>query len=211
MATIMIVDDEPDIVILVQRILQKDGHEVIGAESGIQALEKLKEVKHNLILLDIMMSRLDGWETLKLIREEEGLKDVPVSMLTAKILTPDIVRREDIGEIMDYIQKPIRKDNLIKKVSEILGVLENIAEKKAKLKTEIDEETVSAYEVVARAEPLHKSMLKTLEGLFGTAAALNSGGSVNEDIQSQQRTVEMFKKKRIEIEARLLGEENTNI
>jgi CheY-like chemotaxis protein len=66
-----------------------------------------------------MMPRIDGWRTLELIRQNDALKNIPVSMLTAKNITPSIVAREEIGELVDYIQKPITKDSLIKKVEEI--------------------------------------------------------------------------------------------
>ncbi|MFQ5801125.1 MAG: response regulator, partial [Candidatus Hydrothermarchaeales archaeon] len=137
MAKIMVVDDEQDLVMLVKMIFKREGHEVIGATSGEEALEKLKGKKPDLILLDIMMPYLDGWGTLELIRKQDGLKDVPVSMLTAKDLTPEITARKDIGELVDYIQKPFTKDSLIKKVNSILGDLESIAHKKSRLSIEV--------------------------------------------------------------------------
>ena len=200
MAQILIVDDEPDIVILVQRILQKEGHEVIGAESGTQALEILKNLKPDLILLDIMMARIDGWETLKLIREQEDLKSLPVAMLTAKMLMPEDAARQDITELLDYIQKPITKDSLTSKVSEILGVLENLSQKKLLLKQEIGSgDEISAYEIVSRAEKLHRSMLKTFRGMFDVTGGEDSE-SLREAIQSQERAIEIFREKRRAIE-----------
>jgi two-component system, OmpR family, alkaline phosphatase synthesis response regulator PhoP len=203
MAQILIVDDEPDIVILVQRILQKEGHEIIGAKNGIKALELLKELKPDLILLDIMMPRIDGWETLKLIREQDDLKSLPVAMLTAKMLTPEDAARHDITELLDYIPKPITKDSLTTKVSEILRVLENLSQKKLLLKQEIASgDEISTYEIVSRAENLHRSMLKIFKDMFGAAGTTDYEG-LKDAIQTQERSIELFRKRREAIEKRL--------
>ncbi|MFV2040589.1 MAG: response regulator [Candidatus Hydrothermarchaeales archaeon] len=203
MAQILIVDDEPDIVILVQRILQKEGHEIIGAKNGVVALELLKELRPDLILLDIMMPRIDGWETLKLIREQDDLKSLPVAMLTAKMLTPEDAARHNITELLDYIQKPITKDGLTTKVSEILRVLENLSQKKSLLKQEIASgDVISTYEIVSRAENLHRSMLKIFKDMFGAVGTTDYEG-LKDAIQTQERSIELFRKRREAIEKRL--------
>ena len=84
---ILIIDDEPDIVEMVTSMLESGGYETIGTYGGKEALELLKEMKTydlpDLILLDIMMEPLDGWDTLKLLKSDLRLKAIPVSMLTA--------------------------------------------------------------------------------------------------------------------------------
>ena len=85
---ILVADDEPEIVDIVKRMLE-DEYEVITAYDGEEALRKAKKEKPDLILLDILMPKLDGWETLKKLKEDEELKNIPVSMLTALPLTPD--------------------------------------------------------------------------------------------------------------------------
>ena len=208
MAQILIVDDEPDIVILVQRILRKEGHEVIGAENGLVALELLKDLRPDLILLDIMMARIDGWGTLKLIREQKELKHIPVAMLTAKTLTPEDATRHDITELLDYIQKPITTESITTKVSEILGVLDNLTSKKSRLKKEISTgHEITAYEIVTRAENLHRSMLKTFREMFEVTKGSDSE-SLLEAIQTQERAIEIFRKKREAIEKTLEESDN---
>jgi CheY-like chemotaxis protein len=201
MAKIMIVDDEPDVVVLVDRILSSVGHKIIGAKNGRVALEKLKDVRPDLILLDLMMPELSGWETLALIRKQEGLQRVPVAMLTAKSLTPETAAREDIEELVDYIQKPFTKDSLIRRVNySIIEDLDNIAEKKSRLKAVAgDDETLVSYEIAARLERLHKSILATLSENYNRKYDLR----ILDAIESQKRAIEKIRGKRVAIEKRL--------
>ncbi len=203
MAKIMIVDDEPDVVVLVDRILSRVGHVVIGAENGRVALEKLKEVRPDLILLDLMMPGLTGWETLELIRKQEGLHRVPVAMLTAKSLTPETAEREDIEELVDYIQKPFTKDSLIRKVNySIIEDLDIIAEKKSRLKAAAcDDKILASYETSARLERLHKSMIATLSESYDRMNDLR----ILEAIESQKKAIEILRERREWIEKRLNG------
>lgn len=163
MNRILAVDDNPDVVRLVQRILGGAGYEVIGAASGKEALEILYEIKPDLVLLDIMMPGWDGWETLRQIRERDNLKDVPVSMLTAKALTPETAQRDDIEEIIDYIQKPFTKERLIKKVDSIFHGLEIISKEKAELKSDVNLKRLEELNKMLKAEMLHKSILVVLK------------------------------------------------
>lgn len=201
MAKIMIVDDEPDVVVLVDHILSSVGHEIIGAKNGRVALEKLKEVRPDLILLDLMMPGLNGWETLDLIRKQDGLKDVPVAMLTAKSLTPETAERDDIEELVDYIQKPFTKDSLIKRVNySIIEDLDNISENKSRLKAVVnDEKTFVSYEISARLERLHKSILTTLSESYERVNDIR----ILEAIKSQKKAIEILRERREGIEKRL--------
>jgi CheY-like chemotaxis protein len=198
MAKIMIIDDEPDVVVLIERILSSVGHEIIGAESGKAALEVLKEVRPDLILLDLMMPELTGWETLALIRKQDGLQRVPIAMLTAKSLTPETAEREDIEELVDYIEKPFTKDSLIRRVNcSIIEDLDTISEKTSRLKALVsDDETLASYEITARLERLHKSILATLSESYEGKNDMR----ILEAIESQKRAIEIFRGKREGIE-----------
>ena len=204
MARILVVDDEPDIVSVVGSILKKSGHSIIGAASGEEALKKLENLKPDLILLDVMMPRLDGWETLRLIREEERLKSIPVAMLTVKPLTPEIIMGRDVGELVDYIQKPIKKEMLIRSVNTILEHLLKIAEKKALVSAELrDRETAIMYEIAARKERLHESMSSTLKDLLKETDNPEEAEGIKDAIASQERAMELFRSWREELEGRL--------
>jgi len=119
MARVLIVDDEEDIIDLLKYNLQKDGHEVLTASNGLEALEVASQNKPELIILDVMMPELDGMETCSRLREDPKMNDVIIAFLSA--------RGEDYSQIAglelgadDYITKPIRPRLLISKVNALL-------------------------------------------------------------------------------------------
>ena len=82
--TILVVDDSPTVRKLISGKLEKCGHEVLCSSDGVEAMEALESIKPDLILLDITMPRMDGYQVCKLIRGNEKLKDVPVVMISGK-------------------------------------------------------------------------------------------------------------------------------
>ena len=117
---ILVVDDEKDILELVSIILSEGDITVYKAEDGRSALEIAKEKKPDLILLDIMMPEIDGWEVLKMLKKEKETKDIPIAMLTCKTEVRDKVLGIQEGAV-DYITKPFAPDDLMSRVKEILG------------------------------------------------------------------------------------------
>jgi DNA-binding response OmpR family regulator len=113
---ILIVDDEPRIIHFIRLNLEHDGFQVFDAPSGVRALEQLRDRLPDLILLDVMMPDLDGFETLRLIRE---ISTVPVIMLTAKGEEDDRVRGLELGAD-DYITKPFSPRELVSRVRAVL-------------------------------------------------------------------------------------------
>ncbi len=113
---ILIVDDEPRIIHVIRLNLEHDGFQVFEAPSGARALEQLRDRLPDLILLDVMMPDLDGFETLRLIRE---ISTVPVIMLTAKGEEDDRVRGLELGAD-DYITKPFSPRELVSRVRAVL-------------------------------------------------------------------------------------------
>lgn len=120
MAKIMVVDDEADMRFMVRKILENEGHEVIEAETGKVALDKLKEVKPDLILLDVMMPGLDGWDVCKQIRENKETENITVAMLTVKSTDEDKVTSFDDGLADWHISKPFKKKRFVKTVKWLL-------------------------------------------------------------------------------------------
>ncbi len=115
--SILVVDDSPTIRKLISEKLENCGHKTICAVDGPDALEKVEEQKPDLILLDITMPGMDGYEVCKLIRENESAKDVPVIMVSGK----DGYFDEDLGESAgstNYISKPFGPEALMKIVNE---------------------------------------------------------------------------------------------
>lgn len=115
---ILVVDDNEDIRSLVSLVLQKDGYEVVLASDGAEALEKIKDVIPDLILLDVMMPGLSGLEVLSNIRENKNKKinEILIMMITAKSTIADIDAAVELGAT-SYIIKPFRPANLIEKVN----------------------------------------------------------------------------------------------
>ena len=109
---ILVVDDEKEIAELIEIHLMSQDYNVTKAKNGIEALDRLKEKKYDLVLLDVMMPKMDGKETLKKIREKYN---VPVIMVTAKTSEKDKVEGLTLGAD-DYVTKPIKPLELIARV-----------------------------------------------------------------------------------------------
>lgn len=117
---ILVVDDSPTVRKLISGKLEKCGHEVICAIDGVDALEKINELKPDLVLLDITMPRMDGYQVCKLIRNNETTKDVPVVMISGKDGFFDKVRGRMAGTT-GYITKPFGPETLMKTVETYLN------------------------------------------------------------------------------------------
>ena len=99
---VLVVEDEPDTVLLLKNILRMAGYDVLSASNGQEALKKYKDHIPDIILLDLMMPEMDGWETLRYLRE---MSDVPVIIISALGAKEDIVRALKTG-VDDYLTKP---------------------------------------------------------------------------------------------------------
>ena len=115
---ILVVDDEDDILHFLELVLREKGYDVATASGGHEALTKAQLKQPNLILLDIMMPQMDGWEVLKLLRVDEETADIPVAMLSARTEAKDRVQGLQEGAI-DYICKPFSLQDLLVKIETI--------------------------------------------------------------------------------------------
>jgi two-component system KDP operon response regulator KdpE len=113
---ILVVDDEPRIIQFIRMNLELEGYRVIQASSGLEALDKVRDELPNLVILDVMMPDLDGFETLRILRETS---EVPVIMLTVKSEEDDIVRGLKLGAD-DYVTKPFSPRELSSRVEAVL-------------------------------------------------------------------------------------------
>ncbi|MDX2141073.1 MAG: response regulator transcription factor [Chloroflexota bacterium] len=113
---ILVVDDEPRMINFIRMNLELEGHQVIDAHSGLEALEQVRTKLPDVILLDVMMPELDGFETLKLLRE---FSTIPVIMLTAKGEENDKVYGLELGAD-DYITKPFGPRELSSRIKAVL-------------------------------------------------------------------------------------------
>lgn len=118
---ILIVDDTPENVQVLGRILSDENFELIIAVNGLDALKAVDKVKPDLILLDILMPKLDGFETCKKLKASELTKDIPIIFLTAKVEPEDVSRGFELGAV-DYIAKPFNIPELIARVNTHLEI-----------------------------------------------------------------------------------------
>src|SRR5690242_10881183 len=113
---ILIVDDEPGLRDLVRIDLEHEGFAVAQAENGVQGLDAVREEHPDLVIMDVMMPEMDGWEACKKLRE---FSTVPVLMLTARVQSQDIVTGLNSGAD-DYLLKPFNMDELMARVRALL-------------------------------------------------------------------------------------------
>ncbi len=116
---ILIVDDEPDFVLLLKTRLRGNGYEVITASNGEEGAAKANADKPDLILLDIMMPKKDGYTMLQELKANEKTTSIPVIVVTAKPYMRDLF---GIEGIKDYIVKPFEDDDLLLRIKRTLGL-----------------------------------------------------------------------------------------
>ena len=120
MKKIVIVDDEPNIVMTLEYTFKKHNFEVYIARDGSEALEILEEVIPDVIMLDVMMPKVDGYQTLKSIKENNKLKDTKVVFLTAKNKASDIEKGLKLGADK-YITKPFSVKKIVSEIKELIA------------------------------------------------------------------------------------------
>lgn len=116
---ILVVDDEDEILDLVRAVLSGSGYVVTTASSGREALRLVREDRFDLLLLDINMPEMDGWEALRLLRADDAVEPLPVVMFSVKAEFRDRVYGLQEGAV-DYITKPFQVDDLLHRVRRIL-------------------------------------------------------------------------------------------
>ena len=118
---VVCIEDEQEMIDLVQLILGRRGFTVEGANGGLEGLEKVQKRKPDLVLLDLMMPDMDGWEVYQRMKSDEELRDIPVIVVTAKAQSIDKVLGLHIAKVDDYITKPFGPQELLESVEKILG------------------------------------------------------------------------------------------
>lgn len=122
-AKILIVDDEPDILEIVRTSLEGGGYQVTGATTGAEALRQLKLVRPDLVILDVMLPEIDGWEVLRRIRRDPHAVHTPVVMLTCMAEDTDVLRGLSYGAV-EYLTKPFQPEHLVASVDALLDVFD---------------------------------------------------------------------------------------
>jgi CheY-like chemotaxis protein len=121
MGRILLVDDEPEIVILTKKILEKQGHQVSVAGDGVECLEILNEETPDLILLDIMMPGEDGWAICRKIKSYKKTSKIPVVMFTVRTSNDSVEKSFQYANADGQIGKPFQVDELLNVVNKFLA------------------------------------------------------------------------------------------
>jgi DNA-binding response OmpR family regulator len=114
------VEDEPEMIDLMRLILGRRGFEVKGANGGAEGLKMIRESAPDLILLDLMMPDMDGWEVYQQLKADEKTRNIPVIVVTAKAQSIDKVLGLHIAKVDDYIAKPFSPQELLNSVEKVL-------------------------------------------------------------------------------------------
>jgi len=114
-------EDDNDMVELVRIILGREGYQVEGIAEGRAGINLTKQTLPDVILLDLMLPDMDGWEIYRELKKDETTMEIPVIVVTAKAQSIDKVLGLDIAKVDDYISKPFRPNDLLERVNEVLA------------------------------------------------------------------------------------------
>jgi two-component system OmpR family response regulator len=188
MYTILVVDDSPFIVDVFVTMLERGGYRTVAAYSGEECIEILKTVTPDLILLDIMMEPVDGWDTLERIKENRQTKEIPVLMLTAKQLTPAEAQEYGIY-IEDYVLKPITHRELYDAIEHVLNRRQTIkSDTETAKQSGFDAEIITEYARLSKSIDVNKRLMKILETTYNFD---DSKVRVNDEISGAIKSMEM--------------------
>ncbi|MFN8412770.1 MAG: response regulator [Anaerolineales bacterium] len=118
---ILCIEDEAEMIDLIRLILGRRGFDVHGAAGGVEGIKVVKETHPDLVLLDLMMPDMDGWEVYQQMKADESTKNIPVIVVTAKAQNIDKVLGLHIAKVDDYITKPFGPQELLTSVEKILN------------------------------------------------------------------------------------------
>ncbi len=190
MYTILVVDDSPMIVDVFVAMLERGGYRPIAAYSGQECLEVLQDVTPDLILLDIMMEPMDGWETLERVKGNPDTRDIPVMMLTAKQLTPDEAQEYGVY-IEDYIMKPTTHRQLYEAIEYVLKRRESIRTEVERAEAAGTEKgLIEEFERLSKSVDVSKRLLKILEATYNIHdTKVKVGENISHAIKSMEMSI----------------------
>jgi two-component system alkaline phosphatase synthesis response regulator PhoP len=120
-ATILCIEDETEMIDLLRLMVEREGYRFIGAHGGEAGLQRLREEQPDLVLLDLMMPGVDGWEVYRQLQIDPVLGKIPVIVVTAKAQQIDVVLGLRIARVADYIVKPFTSQQLLASIRRVLG------------------------------------------------------------------------------------------
>ena len=124
---IVYIEDDEELIDLVNIILARHGYSVLGATDGRQGLDLIRHESPDLVLLDLMIPDMDGWEIYQRMKANEATRDIPVIVITAKAHSIDKVLGLTIAKVEDYISKPFSPKDLLESIEKVLSQSANPA------------------------------------------------------------------------------------
>ncbi len=121
------IEDETEMIDLVRLILGRQGFTVLGATGGREGLDLVRKELPDLVLLDLMMPDMDGWDVYHQIRSEELTRDIPVIVITAKAQDIDKTLGLRVAKVEDYISKPFSPQELVERIEQVLSRSQKVA------------------------------------------------------------------------------------
>jgi two-component system, OmpR family, response regulator VicR len=118
---VVYIEDEQEMIDLVRLILNRRGYEIIGANGGREGLDSVRRELPDLVLLDLMMPDMDGWDVYQQMKADETTQDIPVIVVTAKAQSIDKVLGLHIAKVDDYISKPFSPQELVDSLEKVLA------------------------------------------------------------------------------------------
>lgn len=118
---VVCIEDEPAMIDLIRLILSRKGYSVQGATGGREGLELVQSSQPDIVLLDLMMPDMDGWEVYQKLKAHESTREIPVIVVTAKAQSIDKVLGLHIAKVDDYITKPFGPQDLIESIEKVLS------------------------------------------------------------------------------------------
>ena len=118
---ILCIEDEAEMIDLTRIVLERQGYEVLAAVGGARGLEMIKQEKPDLVLLDLMMPDIGGWEVFRQIKADQELADIPIIVVTAKAQSIDKVLGLQVAKVDDYITKPFGPKELLASIERVLS------------------------------------------------------------------------------------------
>ena len=118
---VVCIEDEPEMITLIKAILGRKGYDVSGAGNGREGLEVIDRVRPDLVLLDLMMPGMDGWEVYQKLKANEATQNIPVIVVTAKAQSIDKMLGLHIAKVDDYIAKPFSPQELVESIEKVLA------------------------------------------------------------------------------------------
>lgn len=119
-AKVLCIEDDAEMIELVSVILEQHGYDVVGLTSGARALRAAEETVPDVILLDLMMPEMDGWEVYRRLKSDATLAEIPVIVVTAKAQSIDRMLGLHIAKVDDYVTKPFAPLELVQRIEAVL-------------------------------------------------------------------------------------------